>query len=87
VLIVAAIGLLRFRLVYLRNPIFLWLLLFTLMWSLMYGYIVLANFGSGARYKLQVWPFFLMLLVCLGHPEGRAWLASWTPEERRPPPQ
>lgn len=87
VLLMAVVGLVRFRFIYLRNPIFLWLLLSTLTWSLMYGYIVLANFGSGARYKLQVWPFFLMLLVCLSHPEGRAWLASWTPEERSPPPK
>jgi hypothetical protein len=83
VLLMAVIGLAHFRLRYLRNPFFLWLVLFTLGWSVLYGYIVMANFGSGVRYKLQVWPFFLMLLICLTRREGRAWLNSWTPESRR----
>lgn len=79
VLLLALAALRRFRFVFLWDPIVLWLLLFTLMWTSLYGFIVLVNFGSGVRYKLQVWPFFLMLLVTLVHPEGRAWLKSRIP--------
>lgn len=82
VLIAAASALFHFRLTYFRNPLLLWLLLFCLAWTTLYGYIVLANFGSGVRYKLQVWPFLLLLLICLTHREGRAWLDSWRPERR-----
>lgn len=76
-LVMAVIGLFHMRMKYLRNPIFLWLLLITLMWSIMYGYIVLANFGSGVRYKIQVLPFFILLILSLTHAKGRAWLETW----------
>jgi hypothetical protein len=74
VLLLALIGLFRFRIVYFRDPLVLWPLLMSLSWALLYGFIVMANFGAGARYKLQVWPFLLMVVVCLVHREGRALL-------------
>lgn len=80
-LVMAVIGLFHMRIKYLRNPIFLWLLLITLMWSIMYGYIVLANFGSGVRYKIQVLPFFILLILSLTHAKGRAWLETWESEK------
>jgi len=62
------------RLTFLRDPLVLWPLFFTCIWAALYGFIVAANFGAGARYKLQTWPFFLMVIVCLNHRDGRALL-------------
>lgn len=79
VLMLAIIALCRVRWVYLRDPLLLWLTGFCLMWATVYGFIVMANFGSGVRYKLQMWPFFLMLLLFLVHREGRALLDARIP--------
>ncbi len=72
----ALIALKRFRLAYLREPLVLWPLFYILMWSALFGLIVMANFGAGARYKLQMWPFLLLLLIILVTREGRAILAA-----------
>ncbi len=74
VLALALIALVRFRLTYLRDPVIIWPIAFCLLWSLLYGFIVTANFGSGMRYKLQALPFLLMVIMCLVHREGRALL-------------
>lgn len=79
-LFLAVVGLFRFRMAYLRDPVVLWLGLFCLMWATLYGLIVMANFGSGVRYKLQVWPFLLILISLLTHPAGRVWLESRIPK-------
>jgi len=76
VLWLALVAIYRFRLVYLRDPLVLWPLLFSLMWAAVYGLVVMANFGTGVRYKLQTWPFLLMVITLLTHREGRALLAS-----------
>lgn len=76
VLLLSLVALIRFRLSFLRDPLVLWPLLFTLAWTAMYGFIVLMNFGAGVRFKLQMWPFFLMLLVVLTHHKGLALLTS-----------
>ncbi|RJR47034.1 MAG: hypothetical protein C4576_10125 [Desulfobacteraceae bacterium] len=76
VLLLAVVALFRCRLGYLRDPLILWPLLYTLMWAGTHGFIVLVNFGSGVRYKLQMWPFFLLFLACLTHKEGRRFLDS-----------
>jgi hypothetical protein len=76
VISLAVIALLRFRLGYLRDPLVLWTASYSLMWAALYGAIVMANFGSGLRYKLQMWPIFLLLLVSLTHRQGRAFLDS-----------
>jgi hypothetical protein len=83
VLLLAIVALFRFRLAYIRDPLLLWLIIYALMWTAFYGFIVLANFGSGVRYKLQVWPFLLMAILLLTHKEGRALLASRIPGVRR----
>lgn len=79
VFVLAIIALCRVRLAYLRDPLVIWLAAFCLMWATVYGFIVMANFGSGVRYKLQMWPFFLMLLLLLVHREGRALLDARIP--------
>lgn len=76
------VALVRFRLGYLRDPLVIWLLSMTLLWALLYGLIVMANFGSGSRYKLQILPFFLLGIIALVHKEGRAFLDSRLPGRR-----
>jgi hypothetical protein len=56
----------------LEQPVFLWALTYSLTWSGAYGLIVLSNFGSGMRYKLQVLPFIVLFLFLLLTREGRA---------------
>ncbi len=84
VLILTIVALKRFRFVYLQDPLVLWALFYVLAWSLLYGLIVVANFGSGARFKIQMWPFFLLLVGMLARQEGRSWLnARAAPKQAR----
>lgn len=55
---------LRWRMV--RNPIVLWLALVVLLWAVAYGLFASYNFGTLARFRLQVLPFLLCLLLYLG---------------------
>lgn len=59
---------------YVRDPFLLWTVSYVLLWTSTHGFIVMANFGSGVRYKLQVMPFLLMAILLLAHREGRALL-------------
>ncbi|MBM4134066.1 MAG: hypothetical protein FJ245_09890 [Nitrospira sp.] len=68
------VALFRLRLSYLRDPLVVWPALYCLAWAALYGIFVMANFGVGVRYKLQMWPFALLLLTALLHKQGRAWL-------------
>jgi len=81
-----AAALCRLRLGYLRDPLVIWPALYCLVWAALYGIIVMANFGSGARYKLQMWPFILLLMVGLLHKQGRAWLDSRVTGQTQPVP-
>lgn len=85
VLSLAVVALFRMRFVYLREPLLIWTGLYILTWALLYGLIVLANFGAGARYKLQVWPFMILVLVTLCWREGRKWLDSRARGEKSMP--
>jgi len=55
---------------YLRHPMVLWSIFYSLVWAALYGAILLANFGTGVRYKLQVLPFMVMALFLVLHPQG-----------------
>jgi len=81
ILLLALLALFRFRWGYLRDPLILWPTIYCLMWTTLYGFIVMANFGSGARYKLQVWPFLLMAILLLAHRKGRALLQARLPRK------
>lgn len=61
-----------------RSPVFLWLTTYSLTWAGAYGLVVLANFGAGMRYKLQVLPFLVLLLLFLLHPEARVMVLGRT---------
>jgi hypothetical protein len=57
---------------FLKSPIVLWALTYSVSWGAAYGLIVLTNFGAGMRYRLQVLPFMILLILLLLRPEGRA---------------
>lgn len=82
ILVLVLVGLFRSRIAYFRDSLVLWPLLLTVSWALLYGFIVMANFGSGVRYKLQILPFFLLVVICLFHKQGRAFLDSRLPSKR-----
>lgn len=76
VLLLSVVAIHRMRFAYLRDPLVVWLVAFSLLWTLLHGFIVMGNFGSGVRYKLQVWPFLLMAILIFVHKDGRALLES-----------
>ncbi len=47
----------------LREPIVMWAIVLVLVWSTIYGFISSQNLGSGVRYRLQILPIFLILLL------------------------
>ena len=81
VLVLAVAAIFQARFGYLRDSLFLWMATYLLLWTTTHGFIVMANFGSGARYKLQAWPFLLMGILLLVHREGRSLLASRLPAQ------
>lgn len=64
---------------FLSHPVVLWALTYSVLWAGVYGLVVMANFGAGMRYKVQVLPFIMLLLFLLLRPEGRAALAGGSP--------
>ena len=72
VLALALVALTRMRARYLRHPVFLWALGFTLLWSAQYGATTAGNLGSLVRYRLQVLPFLLGLVLFTVHDGRRA---------------
>ena len=73
-LMVSAFKYLRWS--FLKSPIIVWAVTYSLIWSAAYGLLVLTNFGAGARYRLQVLPFILLVILLLLRPEGRAALKA-----------
>lgn len=55
-----------------RDPVVIWAVSYCVLWSTLHGAILLANFGAGVRYKLQMVPFMVMILFLLLHREGYA---------------
>jgi hypothetical protein len=56
----------RSRWIDLRDPILGWLILFVFVWSFVYGFVSYQNLGTAVRFKLQVLPVMLGLLLWLG---------------------
>jgi hypothetical protein len=59
-------ALVRFRLYHIRNHAIAAGILFIAVWVLLYGPISYQNFGTAVRFKLQVLPIFLALLIAIG---------------------
>lgn len=47
----------------LGNPLALWAVLLVLVWAVAYGFVSYQNFGTAVRYKLQILPLLLGLLL------------------------
>ncbi|MGO9062628.1 MAG: hypothetical protein ACLQU2_35475 [Candidatus Binataceae bacterium] len=66
VLMLALRAAIRLRLSDLREPMISWALSFLLLWSTLYGFISSHNMGTAVRYRLQVMPLEILLLLYLG---------------------
>lgn len=55
----------RTRLRELNDPILVWAIVLVFSWAVLYG-MAIQNFGTGIRWKAQVLPIFLSLLIYLG---------------------
>ena len=54
-----------------KDEIFLWCLSTTTIWSAVYGFISYQNLGAGFRFRLQVMPFMLLLLLHVFYRKAR----------------
>lgn len=55
----------------LRDPLLAWLVLVVLAWSVVYAFLSYQNLGTGARFRVQILPLLLVLIVARLGP-GRA---------------
>lgn len=58
-------ALLHFRRAQLREPVVQWAVLLILTWGSVYGFFSSRNFGAGSRFKLQILPVVIGLLLYL----------------------
>lgn len=61
----------RTRLLELLDPPVLWALSLLILWSSIYGVVSYRNLGAAVRFRLQVLPILLYLLLYLGRPRQR----------------
>ena len=73
-LLFAAFAALRARLRDFRDPVVLWAVALLGAWGSLYAFLSYSNLGSAARFKLQILPVLLLLLLYLarGRPAHRA---------------
>ncbi|MBT5470410.1 MAG: hypothetical protein HOK41_07375, partial [Nitrospina sp.] len=64
-LIFLFIGFLKIRWRNIKNPIFMWLILLIATWAGFFCFISYQNFGTAIRYKAQILPILLLLIVYL----------------------
>jgi len=55
----------RSKLKDLKEPLVLWALVFIMGWSIIYGFVSFQNLGSAVRFKLQILPVLLGLILYL----------------------
>jgi hypothetical protein len=70
-LFLMALAVKRTQLKELNDPIILWAISLILIWAALYG-LVVSNLGALVRYKLQIYPIFLGLLLYLGRHRVRS---------------
>ncbi len=46
-------------------PVYFWLIMTCLLWAMVYGFVSTANLGTGVRYRLQIMPFVIILLILI----------------------
>jgi hypothetical protein len=52
----------------LRDPVLLWAATEVVLWAVVYGYVSYQNLGTAVRYKLQILPMLVLLLIELARP-------------------
>ncbi len=62
----------RTRLKELRDPVIGWLVLLVFTWAALYGFISYQNLGTAVRFRLQILPLFLCLLLYLSRNRRKA---------------
>jgi hypothetical protein len=62
-LVLLGIAARRFRAADLRDPVILWALLLILAWTVAYGFISYQNLGTAVRYRVQILPVLLGVLM------------------------
>jgi hypothetical protein len=60
-----ALSVFRTRRAELRSAVLVWAMTFVLFWAVVYGPISYQNLGSGVRFRLQVLPVFVLILLHL----------------------
>lgn len=58
-------GMMRTRWADFKDPLFVWVTLLVVTWATFYGFVSSHNMGTAVRYRLQVLPLFLVLLIYL----------------------
>ena len=64
-LLLLSIGFLKTRWRDLKNPIVIWLVLLILTWACVFCFLSYQNFGTAIRYRAQIQPILLILIVYL----------------------
>ncbi|MDP9200777.1 MAG: hypothetical protein M3P26_02430, partial [Gemmatimonadota bacterium] len=61
----------RTRLTEFRDPVIAWATMLLTTWSVVYGFVSSQNLGTGVRYRLQILPVFLLLLLHLARADRK----------------
>jgi hypothetical protein len=64
-IIISYLAIKRSCLTDLKDPIIIWLMLLVFTWAFLYGFISYQNLGTAVRFRLQILPLFLCLLLYL----------------------
>ena len=64
-LVLSILALFRLRLRHFRNPLFLWAVALLVTWGLAYSVVAYKDLGTAVRFKLQILPIMLGLIVFL----------------------
>jgi hypothetical protein len=76
ILALLARAVVRTRWAELRDPLVLWAILLILVWAAIYGFVSYQNLGTAVRFRLQILPVLLLLLLYLGRARGGGDLAT-----------
>ena len=61
--VLLAIGLIRMKLYKITDSLVLWAILFILVWATVYGFVAYQNPGTMVRYKLQILPILIWMIM------------------------
>lgn len=65
----------------LRDPVVTWAVAYLAIWAIIYAPVSYQNLGTAVRFRLQVWPAMLLLLLYLGRPRSGTREAPRSPAE------